>query len=176
MTKIPFTPHSAQYALPSPNPNPQSKVILFTWFLSGMVACILKSGGGDGMVRLVSRFASTPRRGMLLVVVLTVLIFFDGYASTLIVGQTMRPVTDALLISRQKLAFLVDSSSAPVTSISPISTWIGFELSLIQNTLDQIERTGQDVSCYDSSPFIIFLTTIPARFYPLLVLVLQVRV
>lgn len=148
---------------------------MFTWFLSGMVSCILKSGGGDGLVRAVSRWASTPRRGMALVVIMAVSIFFDGNASTLIVGQTMRPVTDALFIAREKLAFMVDSASSPVTSISPISTWVGFELSLIQNTLDGIRSTGQDISCYDSSPFIIFVTTIPSRFYPLFVLLLQVR-
>lgn len=47
------------------------------------------------------------------------------YANTLIVGSTFRPIMDQMLISREKLAFLVDATSAPIASISPISSWIG---------------------------------------------------
>ena len=150
-----------------------AEVILFTWFLSGMVACILKSGGGDGLVRAFSKFAHTPRAGSIITVVLGLLIFFDGIANTLIVGQTVRPITDTLRISREKLAFLVDATSSPVTSVSPISTWVGFELSLIENTLRDLADSGEDVSCYDSSAFVIFVKTIPGRFYPFIVLALQ---
>lgn len=139
-----------------------------------MVACVLKSGGGDGLVQSLSRYASSPRTGMALVVGVGLLIFFDGIASTMIVGQTMRPITDALFISREKLAFLVDSTSSPVTSISPISTWVGFELSLIQNSLNRLAQQGEDISCYDSSAFVIFIKTIPARFYPIFMIILQV--
>jgi Na+/H+ antiporter NhaC len=139
-----------------------------------MVACIIKSGGGDGLVRALSGYARTPRAGMIIIIVLGLLIFFDGIANTLIVGQTVRPISDALHISREKLAFLVDATSSPVTSISPISTWVGFELGLIQNTLDQLVEQGEDMSCYDSSAFVIFIKTIPARYYPFLMLTLQV--
>jgi hypothetical protein len=52
-------------------------------------------------------------------------IFFDDYANTLIVGGTFRPIMDKVFISREKLSFLVDATSAPVASISPISSWIG---------------------------------------------------
>lgn len=147
-----------------------STILLFTWFIAGMIACCIKAGGGGGMVMMFNKFARSPRSGSLLVASLSLLIFFDDYANTLIVGQTMRPVADTLQISREKLAFMVDGIAAPITSISPISSWIGFELSLIENALDNLD-IGED--CYEDSPFLIFVQTIPYRFYPLYLLALQ---
>ena len=149
------------------------QVILFTWFLSGMIACVLKSGGGEGLVTALSRYARSVRAGCLITVGLGLCIFFDGIANTLIVGQSLRPFTDALSISREKLAFLVDGTSSPVTSLSPISTWVGFELSLIESLLESLKEAGEDVSCYDDSAFIIFVKTIPGRFYPFLMIAVQ---
>jgi Na+/H+ antiporter NhaC len=117
-----------------------------------------------------SKYAKTPRGGMLVAYILGLMIFFDDYANTLIVGQTVRPITDSLGVSRERLAFLVDATAAPVASVSPISSWIGFELSLIQSVLDDLEEAGEDLSCYEDSAFLIFLQTIPSRFYPFLML------
>jgi Na+/H+ antiporter NhaC len=148
-------------------------IVLFTWILSGMISCIMKSGGGEGLVKSLSKYATSPRAGMLVAFSLGMMIFFDDYANTLIVGQTVRPIVDSLGVSREKLAFLVDSTAAPVASVSPISSWIGFELSLIEDALEMLVEAGEDVSCYDSSAFIIFLNTIPSRFYPMFVLSIQ---
>ena len=148
-------------------------IILFTWILSGMITCVLKAGGGEGIVAEMSKYAKSPRGGMLVAYILGLLIFFDDYANTLIVGQTMRPITDSLGVSRERLAFLVDATAAPVASVSPISSWIGFELSLIQSVLDDLEEAGEDLSCYEDSAFLIFLQTIPSRFYPFLMLGMQ---
>ena len=60
-----------------------------------------------------------------------------------------------------------------MASVSPISSWIGFELSLIEDALAQLTEQGEDMSCYDDSAFIIFLNTIPSRFYPMFVLSIQ---
>ena len=148
-------------------------IIVFTWILSGMITCVLKAGGGEGLVKEMSKYAKTPRSGMVVAYILGLLIFFDDYANTLIVGQTIRPITDSLGVSRERLAFLVDATAAPVASVSPISSWIGFELSLIQAVLDDLEEAGEDLSCYEDSVFLIFLQTIPSRFYPLLMLCMQ---
>lgn len=145
-------------------------IIVFTWILSGMITCVLKAGGGEGLVKVMSKYAKTPRGGMVVAYILGLLIFFDDYANTLIVGQTIRPITDSLGVSRERLAFLVDATAAPVASVSPISSWIGFELSLIQSVLDDLTEAGEDLTCYESSAFLIFLKTIPSRFYPLLML------
>lgn len=120
-------------------------IILFTWILSGMITCVLKAGGGEGIVKVMSKYAKTPRGGMIVAYILGLMIFFDDYANTLIVGQTVRPITDSLGVSRERLAFLVDATAAPVASVSPISSWIGFELSLIQSVLDDLEEAGEDL-------------------------------
>ena len=63
------------------------------------------------------------------------MIFFDDYANTLIVGNTMRPLTDRLRISREKLAYIVDSTAAPVACVALVSTWIGYQVSLVGDAL-----------------------------------------
>jgi Na+/H+ antiporter NhaC len=89
-------------------------------------------------------------------------IFFDDYANTLVVGNTMRPVTDRLKISREKLSYIVDSTAAPISSIAFVTTWIGAELSYIQ---DGINTIGIDETAYD-----IFLHSLKYSFYPVLAL------
>jgi hypothetical protein len=85
-------------------------IVLFTWILSGMISCIMKAGGGEGLVNSLAKYATSPRAGMLVAFALGLMIFFDDYANTLIVGQTVRPIVDSLGVSREKLAFLVDST------------------------------------------------------------------
>lgn len=85
-------------------------IVVFTWILSGMIACVMKSGGGEGLVGTLAKYAKNPRSGMLVAFALGLMIFFDDYANTLIVGQTVRPIIDSLGVSREKLAFLVDST------------------------------------------------------------------
>ncbi len=95
----------------------RAQILVFTILLGGMVGVISKSGGTQGIVDRLSRYATTARRGQLAAWFMGILIFFDDYANTLIVGSTMRPITDRLKISREKLAYIVDSTAAPVVSI-----------------------------------------------------------
>ncbi|HKJ02617.1 MAG TPA: Na+/H+ antiporter NhaC family protein, partial [Longimicrobiales bacterium] len=99
-------------------------------------------------------------------------IFFDDYANTLIVGNTKRPITDRLKVSREKLAYLVDSTAAPVAALLPISTWVGYEISLIADGLRIAAQQSPEHAAVlaGSSAFTIFIETIPYRFYPLLAL------
>lgn len=152
------------FILPSLADADQAKIILFTTLLGGMVGVISKSGGTRGIVERLTPYATTSRRGQLATWVLGVLVFFDDYANTLIVGSTMRPITDRLRISREKLAYIVDSTAAPVASVVPISTWIGFEVGLIGAAFTQL-----DIAL---NPFSVFVESIPYRFYPILALVL----
>ncbi|WP_304454155.1 Na+/H+ antiporter NhaC family protein [Nocardiopsis sp. YSL2] len=85
-------------------------IIVFTLMIGGLVGVIRRNGGTDGIVHLVTRWASTPRRGQLATGGLGVAVFFDDYANTLVVGNTMRPILDRLRVSREKLAYLVDST------------------------------------------------------------------
>jgi Na+/H+ antiporter NhaC len=141
-----------------------ASIIIFTTLLGGMVGLITKSGGTHGIVEMLTPYATSRRRGLLATWAMGVVVFFDDYANTLIVGPTMRPITDRLRISREKLAYVVDSTAAPVVCLFPISTWVGFELGLIGDAFDQLGLP------YD--PYSAFLATIPYRFYPIFALLL----
>ncbi len=142
-------------------------IIVFSMLLGGMVGVMSKSGGTLGVVRALEPFATTPRRAQVVTWLMGVAIFFDDYSNTLIVGNTMRPVTDRHHVSREKLAFLVDSTAAPVACVALVSTWIGYEVSLVG---DALEKTGSDLN-----PFSIFLGSIPFAFYPMFALVADIR-
>ena len=94
-------------------------VILFTVFLSGTVGMMQKSGGMLGFTRDIAKIAKTPRSGMFACMFVGIIIFFDDYSNVLLAGETMRPLLDLLHISREKLSFVVDATSAPIASISP---------------------------------------------------------
>lgn len=81
----------------------QASILVFTLMLGGMVGLVTKSGGTQGIVESMSRYATNARRGQIATWVMGVLIFFDDYSNSLIVGSTMRPLSDRLKISREKL-------------------------------------------------------------------------
>ena len=138
-------------------------IVLFTSILGGMVGVLSRSGATEGVVHWLSGRVGGRRGGMLATSGMGTLIFFDDYANTLLVGSTMRPLTDRLRISREKLAWLVDSTAAPVTTIAVISTWVGFEVGLLQDAMRALDGSGGDAYTF-------FLRSIPYSFYPLLTL------
>jgi Na+/H+ antiporter NhaC len=127
-----------------------------------------RSGGMIGFVRSITPYATTPRAAQFATYIVGLLIFFDDYANTLLAGETMRPLTDLLFTSREKLAYIVDATAAPVASLSPISSWVGFEVGLIQEQIDRIAETvGAENMTIDSSGLAVFLQTIKYRYYPI---------
>jgi Na+/H+ antiporter NhaC len=149
-------------------------IIVFSLLLGGMVGVITRSGGARGAVEALRPYATTRRRGQLLVWVSGLMIFFDDYANTLIRGNTLRPVTDQLKISREKLAYIVDSVAAPIAVIALISTWVGFEISLIGESLRNAAEQAADPQVREqllagaANPFNVFIHSIPYLFYPIL--------
>jgi Na+/H+ antiporter NhaC len=135
-------------------------IIVFSLMIGGMVGIISRSGGMLGVVDHFVRFATNHRRAQLGTAGLGLAIFFDDYANTLVVGNTMRPVADRLKISREKLAYIVDSTAAPVACIAVITTWIGFEIGLIDTAIASIDDLHE--------PIVIFLHSIAYSFYPIL--------
>jgi len=138
-----------------------AQVILFSLMIGGMVGIITKNGGMQGVVNVISRWATSSRKGQASTGVLGVAIFFDDYANSLVVGNTMRPVTDRLRISREKLAYIVDSTAAPVACLAIVTTWIGYEVGLIGTALDKIDGLS-------GSAYAFFLSSVPFSFYPIL--------
>jgi Na+/H+ antiporter NhaC len=143
-------------------------MLVFIIFMGGMIGMIARSGGIQGIVDLIARRATSEKSGQISTFLMGMFIFFDDYANTIIVGATMRPITDKLRISREKLSYIVDSTAAPVASIFPISTWIGYEVGLINRALDSIGST--------ESGYMVFLESILYRFYPILALALVIMV
>ena len=137
-------------------------IIAFSMMIGGMVGIITRNGGMASVVRLVVSRAKTAVGGQVAVWFMGLMIFFDDYANTLVVGNTARPITDHLKISREKLAYIVDSTAAPVVCIALITTWIGYEVSLIDEALQGIDELA-GVSAYS-----VFLHSIPYSFYPIL--------
>ncbi len=138
-------------------------IVLFSLLLGGMVGVLSRSGATEGIARALAVRVRGRRGAQTATGLLGLLIFFDDYANTLLVGNTMRPLTDRLRISREKLSYLVDSTAAPVTTLAVISTWVGFEIGLIQ---DALALQGSAESAYA-----FFLRSLPYGFYPILALV-----
>ena len=134
-------------------------IILFSLMIGGMVGVISRNGGMQGVVAHIIRWAQSPRAGQLSTGLLGVMVFFDDYTNTLVVGNTMRSVTDRLRISREKLAYIVDSTAAPVACLALVTTWIGYEVGLIGAALESISGFGE-------SAYSVFLNSIPYSFYP----------
>ena len=143
-------------------------VIVFSVIIGGVVHIISKNGGMAAVVNRIAKRAKTPKSGQLSTYFLGFAIFFDDYANTLVVGNTMRPITDRLKISREKLAYIVDSTAAPIAAIAFVTTWIGAELGYISEAIGN--STHQEV-IQGQSAYAIFFQSLPYSFYPLLTLV-----
>lgn len=138
-------------------------ILIFCLSIGGLIGIVDKNGGTSGIASLIVDKAKSTKSTLFSTWLLGILIFFDDYANSLIVGNTMRSITDRQGISREKLAYIVDSTAAPISSMALISTWVGMELGLIQSGLSDL---GLDMGAYD-----VFLRSIPFRFYSLLALI-----
>ncbi|MDT7857435.1 Na+/H+ antiporter NhaC family protein [Rubrivirga sp. S365] len=138
-------------------------IIIFTLMIGGTVGLIQKNGGTAAIVDVATKWARSAGRGQMATALLGTAVFFDDYANTLIVGGTMRPITDRLRVSREKLAYIVDSTAAPIACLALTTTWIGYEVGLIGTAI-------ADLPDYDEGAYSVFLNSIPYSFYPILAL------
>lgn len=151
-------------------------IVVFSLLLGGMVGVMSRNGGTQGIVDILGKFATTRKRGQLFSWLSALFIFFDDYANTLIRGNALRPMTDKLNISREKLAYIVDSTAAPLAVTAVITTWIGFEITQISSSLSSLADATSDAALATQlqagadNAFIIFLESIPYLFYPILAL------
>lgn len=143
----------------------RASIILFTMMIGGMVGIITRNGGMASIVLSIVSRAKTAVGGQVAVWLMGLMIFFDDYSNTLVVGNTARSLTDHLKISREKLAYIVDSTAAPVACIALITTWIGYQIGLVDQALASIDALS-DVQAYS-----VFIHSIPYSFYPILAIV-----
>ncbi len=138
-------------------------VLLQVLCIGGVVALITKMGGTKAVAIWLSKKAKTGVSAQISTWVMGLFVFFDDYANSLIVGPIMRPITDKFKVSREKLAFIIDATAAPIAGLAVISTWVGLEISLIKQGYELIGITNVNA-------FSIFVETMPYRFYNLFML------
>ncbi|WP_027631643.1 Na+/H+ antiporter NhaC family protein [Clostridium hydrogeniformans] len=138
-------------------------IILQVLAIGGIISLVGRMGGTKAVAEALAKKAKGPVSAQIITWVLGLFVFFDDYANSLIVGPIMRPVTDKMKVSREKLSFIIDSTAAPISGIAIISTWVGYELTLIKDAYGSISNDTVDA-------FGIFIETIPFRFYNILIL------
>ncbi len=135
-------------------------VILFVLFMMSMISVVIASGGIAGAISILSKLARGPRTTQFITSLMGTLIFIGDYSNAMLVGPTMRPLTDKYKVSREKLAYIVDSTSAPIAGLAFVSTWIGYEVGLFNSVAENIGL--------DSDGYSMFFDALPFRFYCIL--------
>ncbi|MBY0159118.1 Na+/H+ antiporter NhaC family protein [Cytobacillus oceanisediminis] len=133
-------------------------IILFLLVLGVITAFISISGGSRAFGEWAMKRVKTRAGAQIVGAVLGIIIFIDDYFNALAVGQISRPITDRQRVSRAKLAYLIDSTSAPVCVVSPVSSWGAYIIALIGTIL-----AAHNVSEY--SAFSAFIQMIPMNLY-----------
>ena len=154
-------------------------IVIFSMMCSALVSLLQRSGGARGLAEALARHAETPRLAEAATVACGILCFFDDYASTLVAGNTFRPVLDSLLVSRSMLAFIVDATAAPLASLVPISSWTSYSAGLWNDEiLKLLDRPGVTTEWlaengYETTAYLAILRSLPFQFYTILVVVLN---
>ena len=129
-------------------------ILIFLVLLGMMVSMINKAGGSAAYGRWAAEHIKSKAGAMISTSVLGMLIFIDDYFNCLTVGSVMRPVTDKFKVSREKLAYIIDATAAPVCIIAPISSWAA--------AVSSVAPEGEGLS--------LFISSIPYNLYALLTL------
>lgn len=139
-------------------------ILLFIFGIGGLIGLWALSGGSHGMANALSRRVKGSRGAQLATYVSGWLMFLDDYANAALVGTTYRPLSDKYRVSREKFSYIIDSTAAPVSAILFVTSWVGYEVGLIGDSLGNWATM---------TPYMYFLQSIPFRFYTLMALVLM---
>ena len=145
----------------------QATILVFTLLLGSGVAMVWNLGGTAAVRDWALERLDSQRQAGLVAWGLGIVLFFDDYANTAIVGSAMKDVSDRLRISREKLSYIVDSTAAPVATLG-ISSWVAFQLSLIG---EGYEAAGVDAANRPGT-FEVFVSSIPFNMYAILAIVM----
>ncbi len=128
-----------------------------------MVEVVIASGGFRGIILWLLKWVKGRKSAQAATALMGILCFIDDYTNAIIVGSMMQPITDRFRVSREKLAFLVDATSAPIAGLAVVSTWIAYEVSLLG-------AVGQELGI-EKSGYSMFFDALSFRFYCLLMIV-----
>jgi len=138
------------------------QILLFTLLLGSGVALIWRLGGAIAVRRWATERLESQRAVGLTTWGLGLAMFFDDYANTAIIGSTMREISDELRVSREKLAYIVDSTAAPVATLG-ISSWVAFQLSLISSAYEDMGVASEAPTAF--ATFVGSIPTTPTRYW-----------
>ena len=133
-----------------------ARVIMFTLVIGALITTIEASGGVRGFIDWLERrrWANTARRAQWLAFVTGIVIFIESNITVLVAGSVTRPLADRYRVAREKLAYIVDSTSAPICILIPLNAWGAFNLSLLENV-------GVE------NPIAVFAASVPLNLYAL---------
>ena len=134
-----------------------ASVMVLVLFIGGMVMLVTSSGGAEALARSATKHINSKTKALISAWLCGIAIWFSDFANAMLVGPIFQPITDRLKISREKLSWIVDATSAPVWMLVPISGFGIFARSCIEK-----EFTGYKVSM---SVWEAFIQTIPLQFY-----------
>lgn len=153
-----------EFIIPSVGDEWSATVLIYCGLFGVLIAFLQKSGGAHAIAHAISDKVKTPRGAQGSTFLFGIIIFFEDYFNALTVGSVMRSVTDKMRVSREKLAYIVDSTSAPMCLLAPVSTWVVFVMGLIGAQFVELGMTG--------SEYMTYIFTIPFNFYSILALAL----
>jgi len=140
-----------------------ARFLLLIGLLGSGAAFVYRVGGSHAIAQALYKKIKTRKQAQLLAYGLGLVVFFNDYVNTVIVGNATRDITGKHRISTEKLAYVIDSTAAPVATIAPISDWIGYQVALIGTVFVTLNVT-------DPNPYTAFLGSIPWNFYCILAL------
>jgi Na+/H+ antiporter NhaC len=146
------------FIVPGVSDPDRMSIVVFSILIGGMVGVITDNGGTRGVIKAITKFVRTKVQGMVVTSLMGFFIFFDDYANTMVVGNTMRPLTDKLRISRAKLAYLVDATAAPIATVALVSTWIGAMVGFIATA-------EAEMPDFNEAAYSVFINSLPYNFY-----------
>lgn len=140
-------------------------IVGFVLLIGAITAVLSLTGGIKAFAEWAVEKVTNPVAAKLLTYVLGIIIFIDDYFNALVIGEISKPITDKYKVSRAKLAYIIDSTSAPVVILMPISTWGAYIILLIGGAFNDAGYTAH-------SGFTGFLSAIPFQFYPITAIIM----
>jgi len=150
-------------------------ILVFDFIIGALIGVLYVSGSMFSLASELSKKIKSAREASFLSWFLGLAVFFDDYTNAVIVGNASRPLTDRLRVSREFLSYIVDSTAAPVAGLAIVSTWIGYEVSLIDdsfNYLKSLVSEGKIALAPDVGAMYAWLMSVPYRYYSILAIIL----
>jgi len=141
-----------------------ARFLVLTMLLGSGAAFMFKTGGTHALTRVLEKRLTNGKRSQLLAWALGIVVFFNDYANSVIVGNATRDINAKYKVSREKLSYILDSTASPMATFGPISDWIGYQVGLIGAAFVVLKIV--DVKAY-----FVFLQSMPWNFYCLLSLI-----